>query len=265
MVEHRAVQPQVVVGLQEQVACQRVDVHQVWVDRLTELHVHERARHPRVGADVVGDRLDRDVRLLGRIQQMRELRAHDFRTTDLAPNSGLVHDGPHLEWSIADQALLPFHASPHTVLDFFRGDRRSRASDRSPRVVLGLEQAGDVQRLVVADGRGFVLEVDVGRVLLRQLGLVGPQPALAVGVPGQFQQVGPHRVGDGIEVEQGLEGAWLRTGSRGLDAVQRALVDLGLLLDVLTGQACLLAQTAQRSRQAPESHGRGLGLVRRHL
>jgi hypothetical protein len=47
------------------------------------------------------------------------------------------------------------------------GDGQAGLGDRRSRVVLGLEEAGDEQRLVVADRPGLGLEADVVQVKLR--------------------------------------------------------------------------------------------------
>src|ERR1035441_3080178 len=61
----------------------------------------------------------------------------------------------------AGEQLLPLQAGGDAVLDFLGGGVREGAVQLGAGVVLGLEQAGDEQRLIVGDGPGFFLKTDV--------------------------------------------------------------------------------------------------------
>jgi hypothetical protein len=127
--------------------------------------------------------------------------AHHVPAADLAPQRGLVDDPPQFEWALAAQHVLPFHADLDPALDLVAAGRRIPAADHGPGVVLGLEQAGHEQRLVVSDAARLALEADVGGVLLGQHGLVGVQPAALACVTKQCGQFTLMRLLDPVQVE----------------------------------------------------------------
>jgi hypothetical protein len=71
-----------------------------------ELHVDERTGHARVGANVVRDHLERDVRLADsvQVQQVAKLGVHDLGATDLAANATVVVSRSGGRWAGKERA-----------------------------------------------------------------------------------------------------------------------------------------------------------------
>src|SRR5438046_2055934 len=84
------------------------------------------------------------------------------RTAGLAPRRGVVDDPPRRGRAVAAQDVLPLHPDLDPALDLVAAGRGEPAADHGPGVVLGLEQAGHEQRLVVPDAARLPLETDVG-------------------------------------------------------------------------------------------------------
>jgi hypothetical protein len=201
MLEHKFIPADVALFFQEKLARHGVDIDDIRNGRLGELHQREGPGHARVGAGAERYDLQCDLGKLGGLGKVPELPIHHLPPADLAAQRGLVDDPPELERAVAAQDVLPFHPDLDPPLDLIAAGGREPAADHGPGVVLGLQQAGHEQRLVVPDAAGLPLEADIGGVLLGQHRLVRVQPATLAGVPKQSDQFVLMRPLDPVQVE----------------------------------------------------------------
>jgi hypothetical protein len=108
------------------------------------------------------DDLDGGLGVLGYFGQAVELASHDLAAADGAVQDAFVEDAPKLGRTRSVQYFLSGQAGGYLVVEVGQVAVGAGAEDRAG-VVLGLEQAGDDERLVPAQDRG--LGFDVGPLL----------------------------------------------------------------------------------------------------
>src|SRR5579875_3145485 len=128
------------------------------VDHIRQIEVGEPHQGEPAGLGGVATRterhdLKRDVRLLGRRDQPLDLAPHDGGAAHRAAQHRLVQDHPQMRWRGPAEQPLPVHPQADPVLDLLRRGAALAQLDDSPRVVRGLQQAGDELKLVEADER----------------------------------------------------------------------------------------------------------------
>ena len=108
------------------------------------------------------DDLDGGLRVLGYLGQAVELASHDLAAADGAVQDALVEDAPELGRTRSVQNCLPGQTGGYLLVEVVQVAVGAGAEDRAG-VLLGLQQAGDDERLVPAQDRG--LGFDVGPLL----------------------------------------------------------------------------------------------------
>lgn len=93
--------------------------------------------------------LDVDLGVVRHLDQVHKLPVHDIRPSDLAIEGGLVQHCPEPESARFADDGLALRAEAETTTDLvFPQCQRAGAGDDRPRVVGGLQEAGDRRGLV---------------------------------------------------------------------------------------------------------------------
>jgi len=124
--------------------------------------------------------------LLGAVDEVPELLAHDFRAAYHTPDDRLVEDRPQARPVLAGQYALAFHADLHSALDVIPVQFARAIAECLPCVLFGLEQAGHHDGLEVADGSGPGFQADVDLIRVGQDVAEGVPP-----VGGKFYRIPP--------------------------------------------------------------------------
>src|SRR5205809_3251406 len=117
MLEYKSIPADIAPFFQKKLAGHAVDVDDIRDRRLGELHKDKGTGHAGVRAGAERYDLQRDLRELGRLQEIPELPAHHSPAADLAPQRGFVDDPPQLERAVAAQDVLPLHPDLDPALD----------------------------------------------------------------------------------------------------------------------------------------------------
>ena len=126
------------------------------------------------------DDLDGGLRVLRYLGQAVELASHDLAAADGAVQDALVEDAPELGRTRSAQNGLPGQTGGYLLLEVVQVPVGAGGQDRAG-VLLGLQQAGDDERLVPAQDRGLgfdagpLLEPAVPALLVALLQVI-PQP-----------------------------------------------------------------------------------------
>ncbi len=106
--------------------------------------------------------LERDPGILGRLDQVLELRPEHLPAADRPPQCRLVHDGPQARAALLGEQLLPGDPDADAALYLLLGSRGPAAGHDGPGVARRLKQPGNELDLVDPQHRRGLLEAHVG-------------------------------------------------------------------------------------------------------
>ena len=150
--------------------------------------------------------LQRHVRVVGHLQQVLDLLAHDRGVAHRAAQHGLVQRGPQPRRAGPRQQPLAAHPQLDPPVQLVPADRRVAQLDDLAGVRRRLEQPGHELHLVVTDDRRGLLEADVRLEPVRQQVTEVVPPARVAGLAGQVEQALPvGGIGHAVQGEQVLD------------------------------------------------------------
>jgi hypothetical protein len=115
---------------------------------------------PGMRASVGRDDLEHDLRQPGRLDQVIDLLPHHPGPADRAGQHPLVDDHPQQRRIVLGEDGLPVHPGADQPADLVVTAGRVGRLQNGPRVLLGLQQPGDEQRLEPAQRGRFPLDLD---------------------------------------------------------------------------------------------------------
>ena len=220
----------------------------------------ERPVHRGVRAGGEGDDLQPDVRQGRGLHQPGDLVAHDTGAADRAAQNRFIHHHPQHRCVRAGQQGLPLQAQRHDAVDVRRRSVRHTCPQDGCGVVLGLQEAGDVVRLIGADQVGFALQADEGAEPFGQHIAEPVPPARLVGLAGEVEEaVDLVLLADAVGRQQLLDVREFEADLGLLHAPNRGVGHIEGLGGSLKGQSRLLTQVLQSLSEHHPQDGRRTG------